>query len=230
MDFGNMFHLSHRVSGDLLTGAILLGFLLFYSGYDKHTKQVEPRKLVELFSGKQHWQTVLRELNRVVGLSSLTLISLALMTMYCPDGQCDPNSGTWARVLQDGAMLARIHSAYSAFEFFQNWAHTGTIFSMLLGVASFVALDFLDPFWFVTAIAPSISNWGEANYAAAALIVLGLAAAHTISQHVSTVTTIEKTESGNRLGLRPFGFVALVAAGAAACSVLYTQTSGHAAH
>ena len=60
--------------------AINASFLVFYSAYSKAKKQLDFRLLTEIFSFSKGLDYTLVQLNKVVALTSICLVSLA----FCP--------------------------------------------------------------------------------------------------------------------------------------------------
>jgi hypothetical protein len=205
------------------TGGIVAAYVLLYTGFSKESKSLDLRHLWHVISfgharavrarpatdvkkGELSWalmQPVL-ELNKVLGLASITLLSSVVWP-----GVSVPTRRAMAR---DGVNMLVAHGIFSAVHFRDRFRlASGKLWSMLLGVAALVC----STFWAYPTAAVLLERVYDAHPAAGTIIAFGipLGALHFY--------TMELDRNGV-LQVRPFGKVALASSVIASGLILGT--------
>lgn len=218
---------SFSAVADTIATMVVVSFLVFYTGYSKANRRLEPRQLIDILTFRNGLRSTLKEFNKVAGLAGLTLIAGALLCQHAPHSGVKALGLVWGRLLTLGQLMCLAHGGFSAYEYRARYSDSRYTVWMLLGSATMTALLILSPFdimqgpqvgWlFADAIA-----FANKNYAIASLAVLGLALGHVIGMERFSKTALERSAAQNWLCMRPFGSLSVATAIAAALVIVVT--------
>lgn len=208
--------MSFPITPEVTTAGVFGFYLVAYSGYDKATRQFRiPEKLKNILLCETSFIQSVKELNKVAGLASLTLIGLSqFIKQYSLPLATLLRSGT---LLSYGINVGRVHGIFSMIEFRRRYTDSTYMLAMVLGSLTFWASFLLEPLSFpqipiVDSVFTTIGSYGAVHWKASCFVVTGLALAH--------VLMMERKKGEGALGIvkpqmRPAGLVSLVVSGGA---------------
>lgn len=243
-------------NADTVTLIVTTAFLYFYSSdenSDGTARKESSRKdrFFDIIFVRKGFRHSLREFNKTFALSGLTVLSLGLSLQAIAPAILRKTSFLFftdedflRRLVDGGALLARLHAGYSSVAFYKRLAPSSPWFhSMWKGILAVSVLNLVSPYSFLedpkympfeTVI--NVVKWGRENYESSSLILLAAIVAHFVSMD-TTVDRRRKIDKGDddekevrtkmggerdfEMNLRPFGYVALAAACVSACVVAF---------
>ena len=69
----------NSLDATLISVAVNLSFYIFYSGYSKGLKKLHWPLLTEIFLVQKSWEYTLDQINKVVALAALSIVSIAFL-------------------------------------------------------------------------------------------------------------------------------------------------------
>ena len=94
----------------IISLAVNISFYIFYSGYDKGLKKLHMPLLAEIFFVKKSWGHTLDQINKVVALAAMSIVSIAFLPRVSPALRLDLIIWGLGHVLT--------HSAYSTLRYY----------------------------------------------------------------------------------------------------------------
>lgn len=188
-----------------LTTCVVAGaYLLLYSGYDKATKKYKiVSKLTAILTFKDPKQTLI-ELNKVLGLTAMSTVTAAALSLMCPvTKSSDFTKSLAAQALE----LSLVHATFSGIQFSDRFFNAKRP-AMMLGSISIFALAGLTraigneiPFYCVARPVIEkllVGRWSTLTWGAISTIA--------VSAHVMRMETTVET---GKIMMRPFGLLGL---------------------
>lgn len=97
----------------VISGAVSLSYLVFYTGYDKASKSLQAKNLLDLF-GRRGIDWTLVELNKALSLAGLT----TFLVSFLPSEILEIERGDRKTLLWISMNMLWIHSVYSSYKFY----------------------------------------------------------------------------------------------------------------
>eukprot|EP01084_Bolivina_argentea_P198235 339517_1 len=125
-----------NVSPWILSSSCMASYFLLYSCYDKQKKQLRIKKLKQIF-GLKNVQYSLNEINKVLSLTGLTLLSLS----FIPKNKLNKINVAYnaSKIREHSLYLLTIHGSYSLYTFFDRYFGAKQ-FAMFFGSCSLTSL------------------------------------------------------------------------------------------
>ena len=100
----------YNFEATLISVAVNASFYLFYSAYSKGLKKLHWPLLTEIFLVQKSWEHTLDQINKVVALAALSIISIAFLPYVSSQLRYD--------LLVQGCLHVLLHTSYSTFRYY----------------------------------------------------------------------------------------------------------------